>query len=75
MLEVQEVKFSDFGRDLVYRAQKLKVVSTFALERDNLAKDAEEWARLAEEWARSKNGKEWAKQAEEQNVSLDELMV
>lgn len=48
MLQAQELKIIDLGNDLVHYIQKLKATSTFTLERDNLAKEAEERASLSD---------------------------
>lgn len=47
-----KAKIIDLSKDLVYRIHKLKVVSTFFLERDNLDKDDGERARFVEKWAK-----------------------
>lgn len=44
---LEEAKIIDLGNDLINSTQKLKVAPNFALERDNLAKQAEERATLA----------------------------
>lgn len=52
LLGVQEAKIIDLGNDLVDHTQKLKASSTFALERDTLAKEAKEQAKMAYEQER-----------------------
>lgn len=49
---VQETKIMDLSNDLVDRTQNLKVTSIFAVEKDKLAKEAEERACVAEKRAR-----------------------
>lgn len=52
LLRVQEAKIIDLDNDLINYTQNLKAVSNFSLERDNLTKEAEEYARLNNEWER-----------------------
>lgn len=52
LLRVQEAKIIDLDNDLINYTQNLKAVSSFSLERDNLTKEAEEYARLNNEWER-----------------------
>lgn len=49
LLMVQEAKIIDLGNDLVDCTQKLKAISTFSFERENLAKATDEQARQVEE--------------------------
>lgn len=45
-------KIINLDNDLLDHTQKLRVASTFALERENLAKEVEEQARLAKDQER-----------------------